>query len=531
VTETAHVRVAGSLTAAGRAAAARHVHGFVRQFRLRLRDPRFWVVQALVIAISVAHTLLEATRHVGVLPDLALLPVSTYFIPVVYAALNFGVEGAVPTALWSALLTVPNLILWHTAAERPGVVFQLALLIAIAYVIARRVDFETAAKERAEAANARLERLNLTAAASAQSLDLDSVLSQTLQAMLDPGRSQTGWVVLTGDGTEPESITSASTAAMPAEVGARELAATRSVIAEPRLGRNGGSPDGALREDRLAVVPLRASDRVVGAVGLASSVDAVSPDDRTLLEAVGNQLGVALANIRYFRQTRSMLSELSEAQTALQDYLRLATDAQEEERKRLARELHDDTIQALVIAKAKLDALGAEEPVPVGVRAQVKEVDAILSAAIDDVRRFSRDLRPSLLDDLGLVHAIDWLVGDLEARTGVTAQLRTTGEPRRLGQRDELTLFRIVQEALHNTERHADATTVRVRLHFGEQVRATILDDGRGFDTAGPSAARPSAGLGLLGMRERAKLADARLSIASRPGAGSRVTVTLGLSR
>src|SRR6266540_2781792 len=124
-------------------------HRFLRQFRARLRDPRFWITQALVMAITAAHTTLEATRHLGVLPDLALLPVSTYFIPVVYAALNFGVEGAVPTALWSALLTVPNLILWHTSSQRPGVVLQLALLVALAYVIARRVDSETAAKEQA----------------------------------------------------------------------------------------------------------------------------------------------------------------------------------------------------------------------------------------------------------------------------------------------------------------------------------------------------------------------------------------------
>jgi len=91
---------------------------------------------------------LEATHSLGTLPDLGLLPVSTYFIPVVYAALNFGVEGAVPTALWSALLTVPNLILWHTGSQRPAVVLQLVILVSMAFVIARRVDFETAAKEQ-----------------------------------------------------------------------------------------------------------------------------------------------------------------------------------------------------------------------------------------------------------------------------------------------------------------------------------------------------------------------------------------------
>ncbi len=360
----------------------RNARAFLGRFRSRLRDPRFWVVQILVIAISAGHSLLEATHSLGVLPDLALLPVSTYFLPIVYAALNFGVEGAMATALWSVFLTLPNLILWHTGAQRPGVVLQLLLLIAIGYVVARRVDSETAAKEHAEAANARLQ---------------------------------------------------------------------------------------------------------------------------------------------------SMVSELSRAQEALEDYVRLATDAQEEERKRLARELHDDTIQTLVIAKAELDALAAEEPAPAVVRAHLANVEATLAAVIDNVRRFSRDLRPSLLDDLGLVQAVDWLVGDISARTGINAQLHTSGEPRRLDQKDELTLFRIVQEALRNVERHARAKAVEVRIHFGEDVRVTLTDDGKGFDTSQAlHDRRSSSGLGLLGMRERAKLAGAALSIRSQPSTGTSVTVTLG---
>ncbi len=219
-------------------------------------------------------------------------------------------------------------------------------------------------------------------------------------------------------------------------------------------------------------------------------------------------------------------SDLLQAQKALQEYVRLATDAQEEERKRLARELHDDTIQTLAIAKAEL--LGIETPVSGAVRTRLKNVDVTLAAAIDNIRRFSRDLRPSLLDDLGLVHAIDSLVGDLSARTGIDAQLRTTGEPRRLDQKDELALFRIMQEALHNVERHSAAKSVRVRILFGRNVRASILDDGTGFEASTVFNGRNSStSLGLLGMRERAKLAGAALSIRSRPASGTRVTVTL----
>ena len=508
----------------------RHLRNFTQQFPIRLRDRRFWIIQILVLAISAGHTLLEARLIPGLPPRLYLVPVAAYFIPVVYAALNFGVEGAVPTALWSAFLVVPNLILWHTAAQRPGVILELVILVVIAFVIARRVDFETAAKERAEAANARLERLNQTAAASAQSLDLERVLSRTVQAMLDPFKSQTGWIMLAADESDAETVSVASTGGAPAEIGEIELAATRSVIGGSLPGPGGkGHEAGAIQEERLVIIPLRASGRLVGAIGLASSSDTLSGSETKLLEAVANQLGVALDNIRYFRQARLMVSELSEAQRALQDYVRLATDAQEDERKRLARELHDGTIQALVIAKAELDALTAiEKPVSAPVRARLNNVEAMLTATIDDVRRFSRDLRPSLLDDLGLVHAIDWLVGDLGARAAINAQLRVSGEPRRLAQKEELALFRIVQEALRNVERHAAANSVEVHLEFGRDIRATVVDDGRGFDTSDAFDGRGSSThLGLLGMRERAKLAGAVLSIRRSSPSGTEVNVVL----
>ncbi|MGZ4357712.1 MAG: GAF domain-containing sensor histidine kinase [Gaiellaceae bacterium] len=498
----------------------------VERFPSRLHDRRFWVTQALVIGISAAHTALEASGHLGVLPDLALLPVSTYFIPVVYAALNFGVEGAVPTALWCALLSLPNVILWHAPAERPGVLLQLALLVVLAYVIARRVDVETEAKEHAQAANARLARVNRTAAASARSLDLDTVIAETVQAILDPTKNQTSWAILVPGAADSESVICSATGSAPAEPAADALSLSRSLLAHARSG-DGDSAEEVIRESREAIVPLRVSGTTCGVVGIASADEPLSDDEARLLEAVGNQLSVALGNIRHFRQTQTMVGELSRAQAALQEYVRLATDAQEEERKRLARELHDDTIQTLVVAKAELDSL-ASEPANPGTTTRLRQVESTLTSAIDSVRRFSRDLRPSLLDDLGLVDAIDWLVGDLAARTGIQAQLRTTGSPRRLSPSDEVALFRIVQEALHNIERHSEASEARVRLHFNDAVRTTVLDNGKGFDPTQATATDDrSTRLGMLGMRERAKLAGAELSISSRPRNGTRIAIKL----
>ncbi len=143
---------------------------------------------------------------------------------------------------------------------------------------------------------------------------------------------------------------------------------------------------------------------------------------------------------------------------------------------------------------------------------------------LKDVRRFSRDLRPSLLDDLGLVPAVEWLTEDLSASSSIQARLDVVGD-RRLEPEVELSLFRIAQEALSNVRRHSRASQVVVRLAFSEQrVRLQVRDDGIGFVPGERPADLSSArGLGLRGMRERAELIGGRFSVTSAPGKGTAV--------
>lgn len=329
-------------------------------------NPRFWIVQALVIFISLAHTGLEALHVMHVAPDLYLIPISTLFVPVLYAALNFGVEGAVPTGAWCAILTLPNIFLFHHGAERIGVGAQLVLLVSLGIVVARRVDRERRARDEAEAANR--------------------------------------W--------------------------------------------------------------------------------------------------------------------LADARRSLQTYIGLALRAQEEERRRLSRELHDDTIQDLLVVKAAIEELSCE----MGDRRPLDIIDAGLQRSIDGMRRTCRALRPSVLDDLGLVAAVEWLTSDLAARTRIQTSLAVEGTPARLDPELELVIFRITQEALRNVERHAHAARVTVSIEFrSDGLRAEIVDDGRGFDIRRSAPDR----LGLSGMEERAKLIGATLQIASQPG-DTRVVVTSG---
>lgn len=495
---------------------------FLRQFRLRLHDRRFWIIQVLVIVISIAHTTLEATHALGVLPDLYLIPVSTYFIPVVYAGLYFGLEGAVPTVIWCCLLVIPEVVIFHHGWERLGVAVQLAIMVAVAVLIARRVERETTAKQRAEVSSGRLAELNATASASSASLDLLDVLRATVAAMLEKGKLEAAWAVFVPEGWTGtrEVVSLAGSPPGPHPLSAGWEAANRDVIAS-------GQPVGGSEGDGAwAVVPVSTSERVLGALGMAVTVAPVSSDDLMLLGAIARQLGVALDNIQNYQEAHRMVAELAQAQGALEQYLQLATDAQEEERKRLARELHDDTIQTLVIVKTDLDSLARENGLEGKGRVRLREAQTALAGAIDDVRRFSRDLRPSLLDDLGLVSALEWLVSDMKARTGIEVRLVVSGQARRINPNAEVAAYRIVQEALRNVERHSGARSARVRLAFGpSNLTASVIDDGSGFDPKIPG--RGGMSLGLLGMRERAKLAGATLEVRSRPGRGTRITLLL----
>jgi two-component system, NarL family, sensor histidine kinase DegS len=340
---------------------------FWRRLRQRMHDRRFWLVQILVFAIAAAHTTIEARGELQDTHDLYLVPL--YFIPVLYAALNFGFEGALLTGLWCCLLTVPNIIVLHHGEERIGVLVQLAFLVPLGSMVAIRVDKERGAKLAAEEANRRL----------------------------------------------------------------------------------------------------------------------------------------------------------AEVQASMKSYIGLALRAQEDERFRLSRELHDETVQELLVAKAALENVSEAQ----GAHARLELVDAALQQCIDGIRRFCRALRPSVLDDLGLVPALEWLLADLSDRAGIRAALEVGGDRLRLSPEQELVIFRVAQEALHNIEHHAHASLVEVRLTYQPgSLTLAVVDDGRGFD---PGSVR-RGGLGLAGMQERASLIRAAFEVLSHPGGTSvRLVVPLVL--
>ncbi len=204
--------------------------------------------------------------------------------------------------------------------------------------------------------------------------------------------------------------------------------------------------------------------------------------------------------------------------------------AQEEERKRIARELHDETSQALTSLLISLALLEESVTDPVG-RARICDTRTLAHETLRAVRNMSLDLRPSALDDLGLLPALRWYVKEYQQKCGVEAELTASGLKERLPSEVETALYRMIQESLTNTARHAHARHVWVTLtEDGLLLRATVRDDGRGFDAAGMMRKRwQERGLGLAGMQERAALLDGSVEIESEPGAGALVTVTIPL--
>jgi two-component system, NarL family, sensor histidine kinase UhpB len=210
------------------------------------------------------------------------------------------------------------------------------------------------------------------------------------------------------------------------------------------------------------------------------------------------------------------MERADERQLELRSFLSLFTQAQEEERGRISRELHDDTAQVLVAIGRRIERL-SRELTPAS-RERAESIRTDLNGAIEGVRRFARNLRPSVLDDLGLLPALEWLASQASTPT----RLEIKGAERRLPAAAELTLFRMVQEGLGNTDRHAHATSAAIRVVFAEgQVTVTLSDDGVGFSPEQAARQAQAGHLGLTGMRERVLLAGGRLEVSSEPGQGS----------
>jgi signal transduction histidine kinase len=247
-------------------------------------------------------------------------------------------------------------------------------------------------------------------------------------------------------------------------------------------------------------------------------------DFKAIQEPVGG-----ISEVQHLQMELTEMSrKVQAAQEGLHDYIGAITSAQEDERNRLARELHDDTIQAVIALKQRVQ-LAQKSIKEQNGRQSLKELETLAEQTIENLRRLTRALRPIYLEDLGLVTALEMLAREISQNNPLTVEFQRTGNERRLSREVELSLYRIAQEALNNVVKHSKATHANLSIRYsGSEVTLVIKDNGNGFVTpASPTEFATNGHFGLLGIHERADLIGARLGIESTQGQGTRIEIRL----
>ena len=487
-----------------------------RVFMRRLRDGHFWLIQAIIVTVTVLHYGFEATGEPANISSVHHIPVTLYLIAVLYAGVHYGLEGGILTAVWVVALTMPSVAIWHRDSFMwIGETAQLVVSLTVGAVVAWRVELEMRHRRQAEAAEHRVALLHQVSAAVTQTLELDRVLGGALARVAEALESDRAWIATWDSVAEPPNLLAefGEPICGDASVGTGDTIwkqVSREVQADGRPVIHG---------EMTIAVPLIAEGNLMGALGVGCHRGRTySADETDLLVAMANHIAVALDNARLYRDELHL-------RDALREYASQVTRAHEEERKRISRELHDEILQDLVSVTRDLDSLMERTARHKdGFRVQL----ARLRSLTQKVRTFSRDLRPSILDDLGLIPALEWLVSDLSGRSGVAARVRVRGEATRLNPEHELLVFRIAQEALRNVEKHAGASEAQIDVVFADgHVEMRVSDNGCGFRVRRLKDGVYSGKLGLLGMHERANLMGADYEVQSAPGKGTQVRVVV----
>jgi len=249
-------------------------------------------------------------------------------------------------------------------------------------------------------------------------------------------------------------------------------------------------------------------------------------------QAVNEEVG-GIAEIRQLQAELSQMArKVQAAQSSLHEYIGEITEAQEDERLRLARELHDGTLQSLIALKQRVQMVQkTREETPDN--QEFNTLAALVEQTIEDLRRTTRALRPIYLEDLGLVTALEMLAREAEDSSGIKIAFSNHGDERRLPSSIELALYRIAQEALSNVARHSRASQAALNIQFEpNNLQLEIKDNGHGFQVPeSPGELAPQGHFGLLGLYERAELIGANLAINSEVGEGTRLVIRLPIQQ
>ncbi len=447
-----------------------------------IEDRRFWLVQVLVVLVAVLHTVVEYGEALDAHSPIYLLPTTLFLIPVLYAAVTFGRRGAILTAVWAAVLVLPNISVLHDPVEAVGELTQVAWITVVAMFVGGRVERERRARHVAEFREERRRD------------------------------SEERYRAIVNNVGEPIVILDADQNVIEANDAATALF---------------GQGDLTIRGGRLHGEAGEAMQALLGAAGdepPASRIQLGQP------QRWYEPVAYASTDARGASTTQILLVDVTdstEREQGLESIARRTIATREEEQRRISRELHDGPLQLLMTLWRNLDSMTLEAEDPL--RGDLVRARGTTEDVADQLRRFSRDLRPSILDDLGIAAALRSEAERMAAESSLDVRVEIIGKPRRLGSDPEIALLRIAQEALRNVVRHSGASKATVTLHFGQSdVYMNVADDGVGLESMPtPSELLRGSHLGLIGMQERARMVGGSVRFAQAALGGLEVVVEL----
>jgi PAS domain S-box-containing protein len=488
-----------------------------RRFEI-LKEPHFWIILAIMACGTVYYYADSIPWIETVESDLQLdfarrsMHRILSILPVAYAAFVFGLRGGLLASCVIAVLLLPRVFLISDEAREALV--EVVSFLFIGTFVSWLIDVQNREKARHRE----------VAAENARLYQKEREIGQQLR------QSEENYRGLFENATEAIFVHDLDGKIIEANTACEKLTGhTRAEMVGMDISR---------------FLPGQGAKTIEEMIGRQINGEAIEgPFELRLTRRDGTEAIVELMPnlIIRGRQTvgvQAILRDVTEQrrmQENLRFYLSQVLKAQEAERVRIARELHDDTAQALTGLSRRLDMLvdtlassGNQMPQePQEIARRLEELREQSDGILEGVRRFSRDLRPSVLDDLGLLPALKWLATALEEQHGIAANIRVLGEQHRLPDEVELALFRIAQEALSNVGKHSHASAVELTLSFRDGgITLIVADNGKGIELApGASDLAASGKLGMIGMQERARLLGGTLAVHSEPGAGTSVVV------
>jgi PAS domain S-box-containing protein len=465
-----------------------------------IRNPGFWFIIVLIVLISLPYyidTLHHPAFLTRLLDDLSVgwstFERVLYLAPIIYAVFIFGWRGSFYFSLLAVAIMLPKSVFF--SPNIGDAVFEVAVVFSVGNVIS--LGFSSIRREREY-------RVRLESARS------DLIISEERYRKLFENALDGIWTHdLDGNFTSFNKASEKMIGYTPDEImkmNAKEFLSPESL----ELAHN-------VRYKLLHNQP----------VDQPYEQKVFTKDGRQIFIQLSTSLIMDKGKPVGFQNIARDITEQKRMNENLINYVQLATRAQEEERKRISHELHDDTIQSLIALARELDALSTSNDIPEPGRVKFEDLWNQTDAIVKGLRRLSQDLRPAAIDRLGLLPAIRWLAEESEKYSGIKTRVNVIGKEYQMPEEVGITLYRIIQESLRNAWKHSEATRagIIVEFHTG-RMRITIADNGKGFNLPEQVGDLAKLGkLGLAGMQERVQLLGGNISITSSPGKGTTITV------